>query len=369
MKVHNFAVIGVGGRGSDWARDLSKHKETKLVAMMDIDEKRVKKLAGEYKANPYTSAEEMFKTEDLDAVVIATPHYMHAPYAIMAAENDVNVLSEKPMAISLQQCDEMIIACRKNAVKLGIGFQHRFSMVHKYLYDAARGATGELGSIGPVTDWQCVTRHYRGDLYYLNSTPVDPKTGVKPGPWRGRWATEGAGILINQAVHELDLFQWLVGPIRSLSAHAATISKEHALIEVEDTVAVAFETREGSLGTMTFASSNKKSEKNKFVVHGTDGYVEEIDGFVTMDTRYKKEDDYEVPFTSPPRHNLLENFIDAIDNDTEPMVPGEEGRKSIEVIRAILKSVETEQAVHFPVKDSSSFPTVVNLYRDKPFVF
>ncbi len=369
MKEHKFAVIGVGGQGMTWVERLSKHPETKLVAVMDIDEKRVKKIGEQVKANPYTSADELFKNEDLDAVVIATPHYMHAPYAITAAENDVHVLSEKPMAISLQQCDEMIIACRKNAVKLGLGFQHRFNLVHNYLYDAARGATGELGSIGTVTDWQCVTRHYRGDLYYLSSSLVDPKTGVKPGPWRGRWATEGAGILINQAVHELDLFQWMVGPIRSLSAHVATISKEHALIEVEDTAVVAFETREGSLGTMTFTSSNKKAEKNKFVVHGTEGYVEEKDGFITMDTRYKKEDDYDVPFTMPPRHNVLENFIDAIDNDTEPMIPGEEGRKSVEVIRAILKSVETEQAVHFPVKDSSSFPTVVNLQRDKPLVF
>ncbi|HMF31145.1 MAG TPA: Gfo/Idh/MocA family oxidoreductase [Candidatus Lokiarchaeia archaeon] len=369
MKVHNFAVIGVGGRGGDWVKELSRNQEVKLLAVMDIDEKRVKKVAEECGATPYLDAEEMFQQEKLDGVVIATPHYMHAPYTVMAAEHDVNVISEKPMAITLQQCDEMIIACRKHAVKLAIGFQHRFNPTHQYIYDAARGAKGELGTIGRVTDWQCVTRHYRGDLYYLSSSPVDPKTGVKAGPWRGRWSTEGAGILINQAVHELDLFQWMVGPLRSLSAHAATISKEHALIEVEDTVAVSFESLAGAVGTMIFTSSNKKSEKNKFVVHGTEGYVEEIDGMVTMDTRYKNEEDYEVPFTQPARQNVLENFIDAVDKDTEPMVPGEEGRKAIEVIRAILKSVETDQAVYFPVKDSSSFPTVINVYRDKPFEF
>ena len=365
--IKKTAVIGPGGRGGGWARKLHKHEETELVAVCDINKARAESVAktnGNCKV--YTDVSKMLQNEDLDFLVNATPHYLHSPYTVLACENDVHVLCEKPMAINLQQCDQMIIAARKNAVKLGIGFQHRFNLMHQYMYDAARGAKGDLGDLGRITDYHMQARHYRSAIYYLTSSQVDPATGVPAGQWRGRWATEGAGILINQAVHDIDIFQWVVGEFKSLSAHAATIAKEHALIEVEDTVAVSFTAKNGAVGTMIFTSSNKKAPTNVYRVCGENGYVEKEGGFITEDTRYKNEEDWEVPFTSPPRNNLLENFIDAIDNDTEPKIPGEEGRKSIAVIRAILKSCQEERTVYFPVKDTISYPTLHNLSRDEP---
>lgn len=368
--VMKFAVVGVGGRGNGWCRRLQAHAETELVSIVDINARRVKSLQEKHGAKSgYTDMEEMLKHEkDLDAVVIATPHYLHSRFTVLAAENDLHVLCEKPMAITLQQCDEMIIACRKNAVKLGIGFQHRFERVYEYLHDAIRGAEGDLGSLGRITDIHMTARHYRGDFYYLASTPVDPATGVPAGQWRGRWVTEGAGILINQAVHDLDFWQWICGPFDSVAAYASTISKEHALIEVEDTVTAAFQLKSGALGTFVATSSNKKSADRRILIHGTEGYLDLVGNFVRMDTRYKSEEDYEVPFTSPPRHNLLENFLDAVQNDTEPMVPGEEGRKSIELIRAILKSEASGARATFPVKDMTAFPTIHNFNRDEPLV-
>ena len=367
MEPKNCAVIGVGGQGGSWASRLAKNKECNLVAVCDIDEHRAKQVAA---ANGnvavYTDVNDLIKGEKLDFVVIATPHYLHAPFTVICAENDINVLSEKPMAINLQQCDEMIIAARKNGIKLGIGFQHRFNRHNEYLYEAARGAKGELGDLGRITDYILEARHFRTAMYYLSSSRVDPKTGVSAGQWRGRWETEGAGILINQAVHDLDFFQWVVGPIKCLSAHAATISRSIALIEVEDTVAVSFTAMNGAVGTMLFSSANKQSKKNYYRVSGENGYVECTDGMVSADTRYKNEEDWEVPFTPPPRHDLLLNFIDAINNDTDPMVPGEEGRKAIEVIRAILRSVQEERTVYFPVRDIIAHPTVHNLNRDQP---
>nr|MDO8119327.1 Gfo/Idh/MocA family oxidoreductase [Candidatus Sigynarchaeota archaeon] len=368
MGIKKCAVIGPGGQGGNWASRLHKHKECQLVAVCDINESRAKQVAATNgNCNAYTNIHDLLKKEKgLDFVVIATPHYLHAPFTVLCAENDINVLSEKPMAINLQQCDQMIIAARKNAIKLGIGFQHRFNRNHEYMHAAARGAKGELGDLGRITDFTMEARHYRSGIYYLSSSPVDPSTGVSAGQWRGRWETEGAGILINQAIHDLDIFQWVVGPIKCLSAHAATVAKEHGLIEVEDTVAVSFTTIAGAVGTMMFTSSNKKSPANYYRVQGENGYVEFNNNFITADTRYKSEEDWEVPFGSPPRHDLLDNFLDAIDKDIDPMVPGEEGRKSIEVIRAILRSVQEERTVYFPVKDSIVYPTVHNLSRDQP---
>ncbi|MBD3185306.1 hypothetical protein GF325_00645 [Candidatus Bathyarchaeota archaeon] len=368
VKQWKAAVIGPGGRGGGWAKRLHVHDECELIAVCDINKSRAEHVArANGNCNVYTKASELFKKEGLlDFVVIATPHYLHAPQTVLAAENDVHVLCEKPMAINLQQADQMIIAARKNCVTLGIGFQHRFEVVHDYMYDAARGKEGELGSLGRITDFTLWARHYRSGMYYMASSPVDPSTGVSPGQWRGRWATEGAGILINQAVHDIDMFQWIVGPFKSLSAHASTIAREHALIEVEDTVTACFTTKDGALGTMNFSTSNKKAPQNRIIVQGENGYVESRGQFITADTRYKDEEDWEVPFMAPKRHNLLENFIDAMANEKDPMVCGEEGRKSVEVIRAILKSVQEERTVYFPVKDTITYPTLHNLNRDKP---
>jgi UDP-N-acetyl-2-amino-2-deoxyglucuronate dehydrogenase len=366
--IKNCAVIGPGGQGGSWSSRLyAKKDECKLVAVCDIDEKRAKQVAAQCgNCNVYTDVNDLIKNEKLDFVVIATPHYLHAPFTILCAENDINVLCEKPMAINLQQADQMIIAARKNAIKLGFGFQHRFNRHHEYMYDAARGAKGELGDLGRITDFTLSARHFRTGMYYLTSSRIDPRTGVSAGQWRGRWETEGAGILINQAVHDIDFFQWVVGPIKSLSAHAATIARDHALIEVEDTVAVSFTAQNGAVGTMMFSTANKNAPDNFYRVQGENGYVEMKGEFVTSDTRYKSEEDWEVPFEKKPRHDLLENFIDAIDNDTDPKVPGEEARKSLEVIRAILKSVQEERAVNFPVRDTIAYPTMHNISRDQP---
>ncbi|MFX0098422.1 MAG: Gfo/Idh/MocA family protein [Candidatus Hodarchaeota archaeon] len=368
---YKAAVIGgAGGRARNWIDDIYKHQETELVAICDIREKEARKVTQDHgNCNVYSDVNDLLKKESLDFCVVATPHYLHAPQTVLCAENDVSVLCEKPMAINLQQADRMIIAARKNCITLGIGFQFRFKPVFKYLYDAARGAKGELGDLGRITDFSMVARHYRSDMYYLSSTQVDPMTGVSAGQWRGRWETEGAGILINQSVHDIDIFQWIVGPIKTLSAHAATIAKEHALIEVEDTVTACFTTQTGALGTMVFSTSNKKSLPNHYVVQGENGYVSSTASYgnvITGDTRYKDEEDWEVPFMVPPRNNLLENFIDAMSNDVDPVVPGEEGRKSVEIIRAILKSVQEERAVHFPVKDTMTYPTLNNLSRESP---
>jgi predicted dehydrogenase len=369
-KVYKGAVIGVGGRGSGWAEDLHKHKEIELKAVCDINEKQAKTVAEKNGGIAvYLNAEEMIKKESLDFVVIATPHYLHAPYTIMCAENDINVLCEKPMAINLQQADQMIIAARKNAVKLGIGFQMRFKPAFKYLYDAARGAKGALGDLGRITDFSMVARHYRSGIYYLTSSPVDPRTGVSAGPWRGRWETEGGGIIINQAVHDIDLFQWIVGPIKCLSAHVATIAKEHALIEVEDTVTASFTTQSGAVGNLVVSTANKKFPGDTITVHGENGYVSATGSYgnaILADTRYKSEEDWEVPFTVAPRYNLLDDFLDAMTENRDPMTPGEEGRKSVEVIRAILNSAQQERTVYFPVKDTITYPTIHNLSRDAP---
>ncbi|MHA1341213.1 MAG: Gfo/Idh/MocA family protein [Promethearchaeota archaeon] len=369
-KKYKCAVIGTGGRGGGWVGQLKRHPQCELVAIADINENRLNSLSKKFNVKTYRDYKELLEKEMLDFCVIATPHYLHAPITVYAAENDVHVFCEKPMAINLQQCDEMIISCRKNDVKLAIGFQHHYSPTLAYLKDAIAGKKGDLGSLGRITDIIMTGRHYRNEMYYLTSTPVDPSTGVPPGPWRGRWLTEGGGILINQAVHNIDAFQYICGKIKSVYAYAKTISWEHKFIEVEDTVTALCELENGALGTMILTSSNKKQLPNSITIHGTEGYIMAEGGFcanfVKIDTRYKDEEDYEIPFITDPKWNQLDNFLLTIEEDKEPFVNGEEGRKSIELIRAIYKSTEIGAKVHLPLVDTVTFPTLENINRREP---
>jgi UDP-N-acetyl-2-amino-2-deoxyglucuronate dehydrogenase len=370
-KIYKCAVLGIGGRGSDWVTTVTNHKQLQLVAVNDINKDRLKTISEKTKAKPYTDYHELLENESLDMVFIASPHYLHAPMTIAAAEHDVHVFCEKPMALNLQQCDEMIIATRKNAVKLAIGFQYHYSAILKYLYDAIRGAKGENGDLGRITDIIMTGRHYRTEMYYLTSSQVDPKTGVSPGQWRGRWQTEGAGVLINQGVHNIDAFQYICGPIRSISAYAKTVSREHKFVEVEDSVVCSAELENGALASLILSSANSKAAENSITIHGENGYIYADGGFcaefVRKDTRWNNEEDYEIPIISDPKWNQVDNFIQAVEQDKDPLVTGEEGRKSIELIRAVLKSTQSGNRIMFPVNDDISFPTVVNVNRFQPY--
>lgn len=377
MAPFQCAVLGVGGRGKNHLSWLLGHAKAHVAAVCDIDARRLQSavdLAAKRQdapPKPYTDYHALLDEVSPDCVFIAAPHYMHAPMTIAAANHDAHVFCEKPMAINLKQCDDMIVACRLNDVKLAIGLQKRYVMEFEYLAAATRGAAGDQGALGKITDIYMSARHWRGEMYYLGSSPVDPSTGVAPGPWRGRWATEGGGILINQAIHNVDVFRWIAGPLRTLTAYGGCVSPDHKFIEVEDTVSATMELENGALANLVLTSSNAKNahEPNRIVVHGTDGYILASGGYagemIRVDTRYANEEDYDVPWPMEAhKRDQVENFFWAIEHDADPKVTGEVGRQSIEVVRGILKSIHQEGPVRFPLKDSFT-PFVHNVNRER----
>ena len=145
----------------------------------------------------------MMDKEKLDLVINATPHYMHAPIVIAAAEDGLNILSEKPTCINLKQADAMIEAVDRTKIKCAIGFQHRFDPIYVALKNAiTSGDLGEIYQMNMMFHW------YRNENYYLNSSPVPENKDSLWEGWRGHWRTEGAGALANQIIHFMDLFQW-----------------------------------------------------------------------------------------------------------------------------------------------------------------
>lgn len=216
MKTFRAAIVGCGAIFTMHAASLAVIENTSLVAVCDIDEQRAKKRAEEFGCNYYTDYRQMLEIEKPDVLHICTPHYLHAPIAIYALNKGVNVLTEKPMALSVADGQHMIDTAKKNAKALGVIFQNRYNAGSLLIKNTI--SSGELGAVlgGRASVWW-----HRNDSYYSNSD------------WRGTIEKEGGGVTVNQAVHTLDLMCWFIGK-QAISVDAFIATRNHPNIEVED---------------------------------------------------------------------------------------------------------------------------------------
>ena len=210
------AILGCGTVAPVHAYALKQTPNVRLAACADVIPERAERLAREYDLHAYGSMEELLEHEQVDVVHLCTPHNLHVPMALLAASRGIHVFTEKPSAIGREQWAELVEASRK--VRVGICFQNRYN-----------GATGKLrellkeGGLGKVLGTRAFVTWFRDEKYYTDSG------------WRGKKSTEGGGVLINQAVHTLDLMVHLLGRPENIEA---TLSNRHlkGVIEVEDTV-------------------------------------------------------------------------------------------------------------------------------------
>ncbi|HPT79412.1 MAG TPA: Gfo/Idh/MocA family oxidoreductase [Candidatus Atribacteria bacterium] len=216
MKKFKAGVIGCGTISPMHLQSLNTVGNVELKAVCDVNVERAADKANRYSCNYYTDYKEMLDREGLDVVHICTPHYLHAPMAIYAANRGVNVLTEKPMAVSLQDADDMIKAAKDSQVTLGVIFQNRYNPGSVLIKN-----TLESGELGRIISGRLSVVWHRSDSYYSESD------------WRGTWDREGGGVIINQAIHTLDLMRWFVDvPIDYVEANIS--NRFHPGIEVED---------------------------------------------------------------------------------------------------------------------------------------
>jgi predicted dehydrogenase len=302
----------------------------------------------------------MVKETGIESAVICTPHPFHASSVVELAKLGVSCLVEKPLASSLQDCDAMIQACNENKVKLGVVSQRRFySPVQrvKTAIDEGKIGTPALGTIN-MLGWR--------DKAYYDSDE-----------WRGTWQMEGGGVLVNQAPHQLDIFQWLMGPIEEV--YGVWRNLNHPYIEVEDTALAIVKFKSGAIGNIIVSNSQKPGIYGKVHVHGsngasvgvqTDGGAMFIAGMSSI-----AEPPVNDLWTVPGEENLLEgwkqedsdffnsinameyymklqneDFADAILNNRKPLVSGENGRVTVELFTAIYRSTRDNQPVKFPLE-------------------
>ena len=217
---YRIAIVGCGGIAQLHVDAIQSIKGLEIVAFVDNKVERAEKMASTFGGTPYADFAEMLDHEIIDVLHICTPHYLHVPMAVQALERGINVLSEKPMATSLQEIAEISAAATKSEKQFGVCFQNRYLPSSKMAYDLiSSGKAGKvLGTRGIVT-WM------RDEKYYTESG------------WRGSLKTECGGVMINQAIHTLDLMIWLTGTPVSVEGK---INNHHlkGTIEVEDTAEI-----------------------------------------------------------------------------------------------------------------------------------
>src|SRR4051812_25149386 len=215
------AVVGVNTVGKTHVRVLSQMPNVELVAVCDVHADRARAAldkagfaAGAVRV--YTNQNELHDREDVDVVNIATPSGDHLPPALLAMEAGAHVIVEKPVEIQLERIDQMNARAKELGKHLAYISQNRWNEAHRALKQAAdEGRFGRIAWAGCFTPW------YRPDKYY------------EDGGWRGTWALDGGGAIMNQSIHAIDLLQWIAGPVKKVAAFAA--SRIHAKIETEDT--------------------------------------------------------------------------------------------------------------------------------------
>lgn len=350
-QVLRFGVVGVGNMGCSHVLYLNEGKVVgaTITAACDIKQDRLDWVRDE--VNPdiklYTDYKEMIDSGEIDAIIIATPHYLHPVIGIYAFEKGLHVMSEKPIGVYTKHAKDFIDAAKKSGKVFGLMFNCRPEPYYKKIREMVKG--GELGdikrSIWIITNW------YRTQDYY-NS-----------GGWRATYSGEGGGVLINQCPHQLDLWQWIMGMPTRVRAFAS-FGKYHD-IEVEDEVTAYTEYADGSTGVF-ITTTGEYPGTNRLEITGTKGKLVYEFGKLTfyrlgMDEReycFKADDSFgalecteeeviATGFTKGHR-TVTQNFVDHILHGTELLAPGEEGINSLTLSNAMILSQWTDNWVDIP---------------------
>lgn len=358
MQPVRTALIGCGKVGQIHATALAGLTEAELVGVCDAIPERSQAFADQYGTRAYSNIEAILRDAHPEAVLIGTPHPLHAEAAIRAAEAGAHVLVEKPMAANLRDCDAMLAAARK-AGTLGVISQRRW-----YEPVQRMRAAIDAGKIGRPALGLFLMYSWREPAYYQSD------------PWRGKWDTEGGGVLVNQSPHQLDLLHWFMGPIAEVSGYWANVN--HPGIEVDDTAVAVLRFHNGGLGAIVTSVAQKPGIYTKVHIHGSNGASVgvETDRGATFIAGISKiaEPPLNDIWTIPGEERLLpqfqaddrarferldatthyhalqiQDFLRAIRQDRAPLVTGEDGRAAVELFTAIYLSNRERRPVSLPL--------------------
>ncbi|MDR3221859.1 MAG: Gfo/Idh/MocA family oxidoreductase [Candidatus Accumulibacter sp.] len=342
-----IGLYGYGKVAQLHAQAIRESAGAELVAVCGRNRERRNDFAAQWGIASRETPEEMARQDKADAVIVSTPHPQHHEGVKECFAAGLHVLVEKPMAMTVSQCDDMIAAARDAGKVLSVVCQRRWFPSSQRI----RRAIDE-GKIGKPVLAQLTILGWRDKNYYDSD------------PWRGKWATEGGGILINQAPHQIDLMHWFMGPHEEV--HGFWDKFNHPYIEVEDSAVAAIRFKNGGLGAVLVSNSQKPGIYAKVHVHGdaaysvgvqTDGGAMFIAGMSGIadppindlwtipgeegllekwkaeDTAFFKTIDATVYFFTLQ----IEDFCGAIRDARQPVSTGEDGRETVKFVETLLK--------------------------------
>lgn len=344
MRKLRVGIVGCGRISGSYLSAFGRLlNEIEVVAAIDIDLPKAVDFASHFPScKAYSSLEEA-KDLHLDATHLALPHYLHCPFAIKALKMGINVLTEKPLAMNIEEGERMIAEAKKDGLLLGCIFQTRYNeSVQTLKARKDRGDYGKILSIESTLNW------HRDRDYYLSS------------PWKGSWDKEGGGVLIDQAIHSLDRVLYIMGE-KPLSVKGEVRNIHHPYIKVEDDVKAELLFGSGALYHLSANDYNATDEPIRIVFKGEKGSFgliqdlgwSEIDG---------KKDVYEevepgekvLPSYWGTTHIMeLRDFYQAVRDKTPFSLSGDEGLKTLAVVRGIYLSSILGQELSFPLPDPS----------------
>lgn len=354
------ALVGYGKAAFMHAEALQNISEAHFVAVQGRNLLKAAAFAARYQVKAYDRLDEMISKEKIEVVIICTPHPDHKNVSVEAMRAGAHVLVEKPLASSLTDCDEMIATAISSNKKLGVVSQRRFfpsAMRMKKAIDEGKIGRPMIGSV-VMLGWRD-QNYYQGDA------------------WRGTWDGEGGGVLVNQAPHQLDLLQWYMDDeIDELYGIWKNIN--HPYIEVDDTALAIMKFKKGAVGNILVSNSQKPGIYGKVHIHGSNGasvgvetdrgamFIAGVSSIVQPPTndiwtipgeeknlrRWEEEDTIFFKTIDAIEYYIRlqdRDFILAVLNDTEPLIPAKEGRKTVEIFTAIYRSARDQVPVKWPV--------------------
>ncbi len=350
-KTYGFAIVGCGVIAPFHARCVSSIPNARLCATVDTVREKAEKLAAEFGGEAYTDLAAALARPDVDVVCVCVPSGLHAEIGVQAAAAGKHVICEKPIEISLAAADRLIAACREHGVKLQVISQHRFDPGMMQLREALEAGRFERLVLGDA-----IIKWYRAQKYYDS------------GDWRGTWALDGGGALMNQGVHYVDMLQWMMGPVEKIVAKTATAAHD---IEVEDIALALLTFKNGALGVLQGSTAVYPGLPERLEITGTGGTAVVAAGQVKI-WEFKDEKGEAGAYGSKVKGELpaepaaaaaadpaalqvashraqFVDLIEAIEQDRQPAIPGEEARKPLEIILAVYESARTGQEITLPL--------------------
>ncbi|MDA8063130.1 MAG: Gfo/Idh/MocA family oxidoreductase [Actinomycetota bacterium] len=355
-RTYGFGVVGCGVIGPMHARVAAALPSARLVAATDLVAERAKAYAAEHGCEPEADLAHLLARDDVDVVSVCTPSGTHAEVGVEAARAGKHLVVEKPIDISLAAADRLIGAVEAAGVTMTVISQHRFDPGVQQLRELL-----DSGSLGRLVLGSSRIKWYRSQAYYDS------------GDWRGTWALDGGGALMNQGVHYTDLLRWCMGPVTEVTALCATQTHE---IEVEDVAIALLRFASGAVGTLEASTAVFPGLPERLEVSGTGGSAVVEDGVLVLRELLAERADVgaygaKAAGSKPrgssaaadpraigdaPHVSQVADLLAAIDGGRQPLVTGQEARNALEVVLAVYESARSGgQPVRLPLAGATTY--------------